>query len=1787
MIQLPDFEGGFITKDVSGNFIITRDNNGDILNTDPVNVLRKGLRTDFGTVEYFDGDDVVLDNRGREIRANRFLFNAYQLRTSNVERRVQSEKLSKSVSGTFETPLGEVEVKNMSEEIGFLLMNPDLIIDNGEEARFQKSLNGKKYTAIVSERLIDKPLVKSLSVVSDRLPVMSDRFKTTGNCGRLLMKSFDMFKQSAPTTAGTSSRWNEKGGVKPDHKYLERKPNPNGEGYIYLYELPNGKREWRDKEGNKAAVSGKQLAVSSKQKVEGKEKIERGKEEKKEALTKYDFKEGDYVKKGDKIGKILRSSDNWLAVKFEGEEKPTVINKQEHIKKIEEQKTYREGQQVKYDGRDVKIMRLSANLVLVKDEKNKFDLIVLEKELEKTESPEKKMRGGQQQKINKYSYVQQGYGELEKEHEINYEEQPEYKEFDKAASEAGFEKLDDTTRKKYVDIGNEKHSMTWDYNPYDNKIEFLFDGVKDYTLDFMDENYYVRDVNDQGYSLEDSKTHETGIFLSYEDYDKWRDEEEKEEESEESEERKEENVDRYGGMLIGNKKQSYSFKPEYTDEELARFQHGKGRMKMKGRTSAKSSVSSMEEIQKENEIIQQKIKDVLKGEAYSKFKKQIEGRGFEFKENLFIGSKQVTIDGRKFEAKAEFNPHTQQYTTSVNGPVQNIELDGASYPITDISANKVYYQKGNFEKEISMDKLKEKNGKGIFKPLSEGNRTYGRAKQIKLANGEVHEGRYALVDLKDIKASHDEKTFKSTEGYPIDESGQNINDRDYENDKNLQEIVRNYAKNLDPDQLINNNPTGEGTPIITRDGVVVSGNNRVMSSKLAEAEHPERYEEYKKRLAEELEFYGIEPDELNNYMQPYLVRVDESVGKLSKSELAKYNQDMKKGEAETAATIKYYDILKNTAGSAEKLIDIAKDFDTQSELFQSKEAQDKIKKVLLDTKIVTENKISDYFTSDGLLTKSGQNIAKQLFTASVLEPDTIRTAEVPGVKEIANNVTDNIAPLLVNKGIGNGFSLNKEINNAINLQYRFSKSALKESGASFEDYITQRDVFNNERPDYKAIALNYLAKKGSKAFSAVLKKYNEAAKLNEDAGMFGGFTPEEVFDQMVLGSVKLNNKGEESPVFGETEKKIISGLQKSLGSRLIRLVWRPLRKSLDKAKLVLRQSKKNPAVKRWQSIEDANKWIDDKATEYGSKNKFLTSDEYKNAYPEISDLYKQTKNKFSDDADKAMKEVGAKFGDSVEYSEANPFGEVFVYEGKIINRNGVPYVNLSEKTRDGKNSVRWHKGFKKVNVNVKGETGKINVDGKDGTVLKESDNLAIVDFGNGEKKMVEKSKLKGKEDLTPPNRLRTSGELKTSNPPKNGEVNVKGETEKVEVLEKRPQRFQPNTVFRIVKNNDGELLGIVAKKYDGTKEGAIEAAKEITKQTGFEFQDFSNIQSVIGAVDNDGNPKYTIAPNFNNIADVNTERDKAMYIWGNLDNVFGKQIGKTKTTVHDYPNELSHDEMMDFIEKNKLRDRFGRTDYEGAKEIAGAGDKFVLKEIPIDKFDWIAEPRKRKINLPVIARDLGDGDFEILDGKHRIGEARARGEKKILAYVGVDKETTENPIPQTETENFKKWFGDWENDPENASKVVNKYGKPIVVYHGTNKKFTEFSMQRLTDFPEAAYFTDKVKVAQTYANNMVDVMKVYLRIVNPYYINAQNKTFNQFYDKLVSDINYAKENGRDGVIISNVRDDWGQKGGRLNGTTYIVFEPNQIKSAIGNDGSFDPKNPNITKSLGKEKISSK
>lgn len=153
-------------------------------------------------------------------------------------------------------------------------------------------------------------------------------------------------------------------------------------------------------------------------------------------------------------------------------------------------------------------------------------------------------------------------------------------------------------------------------------------------------------------------------------------------------------------------------------------------------------------------------------------------------------------------------------------------------------------------------------------------------------------------------------------------------------------------------------------------------------------------------------------------------------------------------------------------------------------------------------------------------------------------------------------------------------------------------------------------------------------------------------------------------------------------------------------------------------------------------------------------------------------------------------------------------------------------------------------------------------------------------------------------------------------------------------------------------------------------------------------------------------------------------------------------------------------------------------------------------------------------------------------------------------------------------DNFWKWFG--------KSYVKDINDKPIKVYHGTHYNFNEFepniSSTSINDFPSAIYFSSSKAVASTYGN----VIPCYIKLENPYIDDAEGQSYNDYYDrfsKLLTDAYHS--DFYDGMIVRNLRDDWGQlKNGGRKATTYVVFNPNQIK-AVNNNGEWNSNSNNI------------
>lgn len=174
----------------------------------------------------------------------------------------------------------------------------------------------------------------------------------------------------------------------------------------------------------------------------------------------------------------------------------------------------------------------------------------------------------------------------------------------------------------------------------------------------------------------------------------------------------------------------------------------------------------------------------------------------------------------------------------------------------------------------------------------------------------------------------------------------------------------------------------------------------------------------------------------------------------------------------------------------------------------------------------------------------------------------------------------------------------------------------------------------------------------------------------------------------------------------------------------------------------------------------------------------------------------------------------------------------------------------------------------------------------------------------------------------------------------------------------------------------------------------------------------------------------------------------------------------------------------------------------------------------------------------------------------------AASDKKLLAPNGKKSNLNKEDYKMVRTDEFKSWFGDWENDPKNASKIVDENGEPMVVYHGTKSNFTQFDLSKTgsnNDFGmwgTGFYFSPARKFSQAYGQNE---MQCFLSIKNPYIIKqgASNlpKEFKPTSDgKIFSDALRERfiGSGYDGVI------QW-ETGEKPKLTQIIAFEPTQIK----------------------------
>lgn len=186
----------------------------------------------------------------------------------------------------------------------------------------------------------------------------------------------------------------------------------------------------------------------------------------------------------------------------------------------------------------------------------------------------------------------------------------------------------------------------------------------------------------------------------------------------------------------------------------------------------------------------------------------------------------------------------------------------------------------------------------------------------------------------------------------------------------------------------------------------------------------------------------------------------------------------------------------------------------------------------------------------------------------------------------------------------------------------------------------------------------------------------------------------------------------------------------------------------------------------------------------------------------------------------------------------------------------------------------------------------------------------------------------------------------------------------------------------------------------------------------------------------------------------------------------------------------------------------------------------------------------------------------------------------------------------TNSQQFKRWFGDWENSPQRASKAVDKNGKPKKLYHGTNSEINAFDLSKSgtnegSTLGKGIYLTDVKSIAESFGKN---VYELYASIKRPFDL-GQRGTLSMFYNKLDKEFGISKLYGeqysknklkgenssvfdfmksladKNGVDVSDILQSLGFDGVH-DGNEWVAYGENQVKST-DNIGLYGKDTDNI------------
>ena len=324
----------------------------------------------------------------------------------------------------------------------------------------------------------------------------------------------------------------------------------------------------------------------------------------------------------------------------------------------------------------------------------------------------------------------------------------------------------------------------------------------------------------------------------------------------------------------------------------------------------------------------------------------------------------------------------------------------------------------------------------------------GSTDEIRLPNGESIPGHYVLTEAEAPTASHNPANgFAMTEGFPVDENGKTVNDRDYEHDKAAQTSVTEKAANYDQRAL--------QTPVIVSpDGVVLSGNDRTMAGQLAAANNTDA--EYTGYLSKYAGKYGFSAEQVAQFKHPRVVFVPDAQMPYNAATFAKFNAEEKKSQSKTEKAVKAGKTLNAEAlGALASLVDR---YDDINALYNDKAGVDELLNILLSAEVISQEQLAALRDGD-TLSGTGMDLLESTLIGAALDEEAVRIAMSD--KSIRKSVVSAISQIITSNTLSD-FTLRAELTDAITILANGKALGEIKFGESVQEHVRQQHLFMDD-----------------------------------------------------------------------------------------------------------------------------------------------------------------------------------------------------------------------------------------------------------------------------------------------------------------------------------------------------------------------------------------------------------------------------------------------------------------------------------------------------------------------------------------------------------------------------------------------------------------------------------------------------------------------------------------------------------------------------------------------------